>query len=261
MRAEGAAAGVALAVVGASGGVGASTLVAATAVVAATRGVRVVAVDLQGGGPGLDVVFGVEHEPGLRWPHLVEVDGAVDGAAVLSRLPWGSGVPVLSHARHPGRVPDWGQVTEVVSAIREVADLVVLDVPRGLSLVGAAPAGASDVVPSGLAGVGVTPSDHAVVLARPSIVSLAALTAAGAGVAGQVADTYVMLRGAGAARRVLDDVQDCLDLPALPCLADDPVVERELRRGRPPGLLPGPVAERAADLVAIAVPGWARAVS
>jgi hypothetical protein len=47
----------------------------------------------------------------------------------------------------------------------------------------------------------------------------------------------------------------------MPCLADDPSVLKDLLRGRPPGRSGGPVAERAADLLAIALPGWAQAVS
>ena len=76
-----------IAFVPASGGVGSSTLAAAVAVRAAAAGRSVVAVDLDRESGCLDVVFGLEQEPGWRWPELADVAGVVDGLGLADELP------------------------------------------------------------------------------------------------------------------------------------------------------------------------------
>ncbi len=126
--------GVVVAVIGARGGAGASTVAAAVAQGAARLEVRTTLVDLDRWGGGLDVVLGIEDEPGLRWPDLSEARGAVDGVTLLARLPrWGQ-VAVVSAGR-PGRplvepaIPQ-AAVSDVCSALQACSDLVVLDLPR-----------------------------------------------------------------------------------------------------------------------------------
>ncbi len=215
-----------LAVVGVSGGCGTSTLAAATAVAAATEGWRTVLVDLQAGGGGVDVLLGLDHLAGLRWPDLVEVDGAVDGPALLERLPrldpprrsGGRAVPVLSHARDGLPVPGRTAVAGVLAGVRCV-DLVVLDLARGLAC------------SSLLSRAGV---DGAALVAGCGLSALTALTETAAQVGPVVAETGVVLRGARA-QRIADDVVAALDLPVLACLPDDPAVARDLESGRAPG--------------------------
>ncbi|MGZ4743893.1 MAG: P-loop NTPase [Oryzihumus sp.] len=62
-------------VVGGSGGVGATVLAAALATRAAATGRTVACVDGDVLGGGLDVTFGLEQEPGLRWPDLAAALG------------------------------------------------------------------------------------------------------------------------------------------------------------------------------------------
>ncbi len=242
---SGSEAGVGVLLVGASGGVGASTLAVATGLAGCAAGLRAVLVDLQPGGPGLDVVLGVEHRPGLRWSDLAGVSGPVDGEGLLARLPAYEALPVLAHDRERPFAPEAGQVCDVLTGLRSTVDLLVLDACRS-------------VVAAGPARLGIEPGDRAVLLATPTVVSLAGLGAIAPAVAYTVPETFVMLRGGSTARALVDGVQDCLDLPMLTCLGDDSGARAAVEQGRPPGRRPGPVAECAADLVAIAVPGGSR---
>jgi secretion/DNA translocation related CpaE-like protein len=146
-----AAAGV-VGVVGARGGVGASTLAAALSLslVAGGRGAlsgrrrhrepagpatarggqRVVLVDLDPVGGGLDVHLGIEGVPGVRWPDLAGARGDVSGADLTGLLPTWRGVAVLSGDRwRPGRAPP-DVVPDVLDALASVHDAVVLDLDR-----------------------------------------------------------------------------------------------------------------------------------
>ena len=69
-------------VTGASGGLGVSTVAVAIAVRAARRGLSAVVVDTDPEGGGLDLVAGLEDEPGVRWEDLDGLSGDVDGPAL-----------------------------------------------------------------------------------------------------------------------------------------------------------------------------------
>lgn len=122
---------VTVGVVGACGGVGASTLAAAVAVTGAREGLLAVLVDGRHAGAGIDVLLGIEEEPGLRWADLQDARGEVDPVRLLDLLPRWSGVHVLSTDRarslaHPDEVEG-----DVLRAVVSAADLVVLDLPQG----------------------------------------------------------------------------------------------------------------------------------
>ncbi len=95
----GGAQGALLLVVGAVGGVGASTLAAALSAELAADGSGVGLVDLDGLRGGIDVLLGVETEPGARWPELADVDGTVEATDLDGVLPTWRGVEVLSAGR------------------------------------------------------------------------------------------------------------------------------------------------------------------
>lgn len=139
-----------IAFVPASGGVGASTLAAAVAVRAAAAARRTVAVDLDHLSGRLDVLFGVEQQPGWRWSDLDGVDGAVDGSALGLRLPVAHAVRVLAYERcgteraissgTAGTVGRSGEavdevVGEVIAGLARNHDVTVLDLPRDLAAV------------------------------------------------------------------------------------------------------------------------------
>lgn len=223
-----------VAVVGASGGAGASTLVAALGSAASRRGLSGVVVDLQPGGAGLDLVCGVDHVAGLRWSDLLDVEGAVDGAAVGLQLPSVAGFAVLSHARQAGAVPGAQVVAAVLHGLAEVFDVVALDVCRG---------GVGQL--EGLAGL----LGAAVVLARVGVVEVAAAAATVDAVTTMVGPPAVWLRGPRHRRRVCREVATELGLTDVEWLADDPSVARDVLAGRPPGRRRGALSAAADTLL------------
>ncbi|WP_438687533.1 septum site-determining protein Ssd [Segniliparus sp.] len=120
-----------IAVVGARGGAGASTLAAATALVAARSGARSLAVDLDPLGGGLDVVLGMEREPGLRWADLSLSGGRVSATALHEALPRrGSSLSVLAAGCGELGKIETEAALAVVDSARSAGDTVVVDLPR-----------------------------------------------------------------------------------------------------------------------------------
>lgn len=120
-------------VVGCGGGAGASTLVAGLAR-AAVRGARRVAVlDLDRCGGGLDVVFGIERQEGVRWAQVSGSQGELDGPALRDALPCRDEAVVLSYGREATAVPDH-VVEAAIEAMASVCDVLLVDAPRGVDL-------------------------------------------------------------------------------------------------------------------------------
>ncbi len=114
-------------VVGARGGVGASSLAAVLARSCADVTLSVGLVDLDVDGGGIDVLMGIEHEPGLRWADLAGESGGFGGADLTSRLPAWRGVRVLSADL---RAAPGARSEQVLAACTDAHDVVVLDLPR-----------------------------------------------------------------------------------------------------------------------------------
>jgi len=124
--------GIVLAVVGAGSGSGASTFAASLALAGAARGLRTLLVDVDPCSGGIDLLLGIEDEPGTRWSDLAGARGRIRAADLAGSLPGSQGVSVLSCGRTPADPPS----TEVVSAVLDAGergfDLVVADVGRVL---------------------------------------------------------------------------------------------------------------------------------
>lgn len=146
-----------VAVVGASGGCGASTLTAAVCRSASDAGWSVVAVDGQPGGGGLDVVLALDHLPGVRWPDLTRLRGAVDGPDLIARLPRGDGVAVLSHGRDGRPLPGPGALSAVVAGLASTGAVGLGAVALGA--LGSSARGSEAVSSRGPAQGGVAPND------------------------------------------------------------------------------------------------------
>lgn len=259
---------------GSSGGVGASVLAAAVGVRAAYGGLRVACVDTRPGAGGLDVVFGLEQERGLRWPDLRELSGETDGARMHASLPSVAGVAVLAGHDGPagapgptgvdergsvrdgerGSVPDGERgsvpdavgaevVSSVVAGLSSVTDLVVVDL------------GASYPTPRGL----VDTLGPLVLVMGTDPHQLAAGCAAARHWAHLVDEVFLCLRAPRPDADLADMVASALDLPVLGCLADDERVRADLARGAPPASgRQGPLAALAQRCVDELVPGPGR---
>lgn len=139
-----------IAVVGGRGGAGASVFAAAVGLLAARWGERVLLVDCDPLGGGLDLLLGIEQADGLRWPELSVAGGRVPAAALHAALPsvalpTGGGLTVLSYGQG-GDPPAPGAVGSVLDAGRRAGDTVVCDVPRQLPVEATAVLDRSDLV-------------------------------------------------------------------------------------------------------------------
>src|SRR6478735_6840 len=243
-----------------SGGVGSSTLAAAVAVRAAAAGRTVVAVDLDPLAGCLDVVFGLEQEPGWRWPELADVAGRVDGLGLADELPVSCGVPVLSGRRGacwesrsvgssetasdstPDATSDptsdgWlDTVPDVVAGLADAHDLTVLDLSRD---------------PAALDAVALL-VDAVVVVVGTQVPQLAAASAVMSGARGMLRrlrdaerawddepllpiEPWVVLRGQRVEADLEDLVMDELDVPLIATVRDDRRTAAEASEGLPPG--------------------------
>ncbi|WP_127128150.1 hypothetical protein [Georgenia sp. SYP-B2076] len=117
-------------VVGAHGGAGASVLAAALARVSVAGGAATALVDLDPAGGGLDVLLGIEHDPGKRWADLREEQGAFLPERLALALPDWHLVRVLSGDRRGGTGPVGLLARSTVRALGQGHDVVVLDLPR-----------------------------------------------------------------------------------------------------------------------------------
>lgn len=147
--------GQVVAVVGAAGGVGASTLACLLAQRRAAAGDRVVLVDLDPAGGGLDVLLGVEQVPGARWSDLRHTGSGVEGAELVAALPHWRGVAVVSGDAHRTQ-----RAEDVVGPGADVAGAVV-DAVVG--------AGGVVVLDASVRGAGVLPAWSAVARADASV--------------------------------------------------------------------------------------------
>jgi secretion/DNA translocation related CpaE-like protein len=209
-----------IAVVGGRGGAGATTLASALAVTASRVGRRVLLVDGDPLGGGVDLVFGGESTAGIRWPDLGETRGRVPGAALTGALPRMSELSVLSWDRGDVlRVPPEA-MEAVLEAGRRSCDLVVVDLPRALDDAGR------------------------IVLSLASLILLVVpaevrATAAATRVATQLApfcgDLRVVVRGPSPSGLGADQIADALGLPLAGFLRPEQGLEVDLERGEPPG--------------------------
>jgi secretion/DNA translocation related CpaE-like protein len=211
--------GTVVAVVGGRGGAGATTLACALAVTGARSGARSVLVDVDPLGGGIDLVFGGEADPGLRWPDLCGTRGRVPATALADALPRMEGVSVLSWDRGPTRAVPGDAVSAVLSAARRAADLVVVDLPRSFD------DGARTALDLAATCLVVVPAEVRAAAAASRVV---------AALDGLCADLRVVVRGPGPAGLDARQLAGALGLPLAGEVASEPAVERALERGEPP---------------------------
>lgn len=125
--------GIILGVTGGCGGAGATTAAIWIAQAAAGMGARVLLVDGDPWGGGLELAIAAEESPGLRWPDLSEARGSIDAGQLSDSLPVSGGFSFLSWpATREQPVPVAAPTTTgVLDAARRGFELVVLDIGRG----------------------------------------------------------------------------------------------------------------------------------
>lgn len=201
-----------IAVFGGGTGAGATTLLVALAVRAHAAGRRVGAVDADSCGGGLDVAFGIETEPGVRWESLLGSDGPLDGERLVERLPADGGPNVLSFGRQWCTVP--GELfNRTLDAMRAVHDLLLVDVGRHLA------------TPECIAGY-----DELVLVARGTAAGLAA-----AGATAQRIERVPRLVTRGAGQAAAHEAADALGLELAAVLPTDRRLAVDAERGVPAG--------------------------
>jgi secretion/DNA translocation related CpaE-like protein len=122
--------GAVVCIVGGRGGAGASTMAAALAVTAARRRMRVVLVDADPLGGGIELALGGEAERGLRWSELRSIRGRTSGIALRAALPTCVGIEFVSWDGAAGNGVTPAAMTSLVQAAVRVSDLLVADIPR-----------------------------------------------------------------------------------------------------------------------------------
>ena len=151
-----------VAVVGARGGAGATTVAVALATAAAATGRRVMLVDADPLGGGVDLAMGAEDLPGVRWHDLHDVRAPLPAGGLSAALPQADGVSLLSYGRGSVRAQP-ASARAVVQAGLDEHDLVVVDLPRAGDEAAAAAAAAADVL------VCVCPSELRAAAAAPAV--------------------------------------------------------------------------------------------
>ena len=211
-------------------------LTAAIAVRAAQAGFRSACLDGDRLGGGLDVTLGIEQERGVRWPDLAGARGRIDGPELLRRLPSVDGVRVLSFDRARDVRAAAEIVHEVLDALSEAVDVVVVDLPRPDHEVCAALAPSLDAM---------------VLLAGSGIRDLAGASAIAAHLirARACPEIWLCLRTSGRGSHFADTVAGALDLPLLAVVREEPSLAADLLHGIPPGSAAKGALAAAADKV------------
>lgn len=206
-----------IAVLGGSGGVGASTLAVDLAWQAAQHGAPTAVVELDPAGPGLDLLLGLESQPGWRWPALAAAEGYL--GELHDQLPGRDGVAVLAHSRSERTVPPVAAMRAVLRSLRRDHELVLLDLGR--------PQEATTEL--------LDESDAALLVCRAGVAGLAAAAAVLDRLPTQL-PMAALLRGAPASR---DAVTEVLGIPVLGEIPDNPRVALAADRGELPSRVAG----------------------
>jgi len=211
--------GAVVAVVGGRGGAGATTLACALAVTGTRTGRRVLLVDGDPLGGGVDLVFGGEQDRGLRWPDLGSTRGRVPAAALTDALPRMADLSVLSWDRGDASQVPVEAMKAVLAAGRRACDLVVVDLPRAGDEASHAVLDAAGTV-------------LLVVPAEVRAVASAARVAANVGLLAR--DLRLVVRAPGPTGLTAAQVSRALGLPLLGELRPEPGLDAALDRGEAP---------------------------
>ncbi|APU12367.1 septum site-determining protein Ssd [Actinoalloteichus fjordicus] len=230
--------GTVLAVLGGRGGAGASVFAAALARASAGRSERVLLVDGDPVGGGLDLLLGAEERTGLRWSGLGAVGGRLAAATLRAALPSqeiGDGaVTVLSCDRTDGGEPTAEGVEAVVTTACRSGDTVVCDLPRSL------PAHAITAL---------TRADLAVIVVPAEVRACASAAALLARLRIHDPPLRLVVRGPSPGGLTSADVQRALGVPVAAAMRPEPGLAAALEHGGLRLRADGPLAKSAATVL------------
>lgn len=208
-----------VAVLGGRGGAGASVLATGLAVTAVQHGRRVLLVDADPLGGGLDLVLGWEDDRGLRWPELAGTSGRLDPTALVGALPGRGDLAVLSFDRREQATIDPEAMTAVLDAGRRARELVVVDLPRRLDPAAEVALHAADD------GLLVVPAEVRAVTAAARVAAVAAE---------HCTQLRLVVRGPSPGRLTTDEISNSLGLPVAGSLRPELGLPATLEGGLPP---------------------------
>lgn len=206
------------------GGAGASVAAAALALAAADHGAKVLLVDLDDRGSGLDLVLGMEETPGVRWPGLVSLTEPVAADELLPVLPALGGLSVVSADRDAVAIPAEA-VSAVIGSAGPAVDLIVVDVARG----------GTDV-----AGLACQQAMHALLVVPAEARAAVSAISIGKQLASQVRDVRLLVRGPAPAGMDAQVIAEVVGLPLAGSVRAEPGLDVALEHGdlpRPRGPL------------------------
>lgn len=207
-------------VVGAHGGAGASVLAAALARACVQGGAATALVDLDPAGGGLDLLLGLEHDPGQRWADVRTAQGALLPDRLALALPQWHLVRVLSGDRRGGvAAPE--VAGGAVRALAQGHDVLVLDLPR-------------QVLAPGPAHAWLDRCTDVVLVGRDDVRGAAAVVAAAA-VLGDGVRSHLVIRSRSADMGAAEEIADWAGMALAARMRD----ERALPAGIEHGVTPG----------------------
>ncbi|MGV9824959.1 MULTISPECIES: septum site-determining protein Ssd [unclassified Gordonia (in: high G+C Gram-positive bacteria)] len=207
-----------LAVIGAHGGAGASVLASAVALTAIDDGSHVLLLDLDELGAGIDLLFGIESRPGLRWQDLALEGGTVSGAALRNALPRvDDRLSVLTGRRDDVRPIAPDAVLATMDAGRAHGDLVIVDLPRADTPVIRAVAESADLT---------------VVVTTPTVAGCAAARLVVDRVLNSCAAVELAVRGPAPGGLRASQIASAVGVPLLAAYRPDPRLPARLEVGK-----------------------------
>ena len=231
--------GAVIGVIGGRGGAGASILASAIAVTAAVRR-RVMLIDADPLGGGLDLLLGREDYGGIRWPDLLARGEGATLGTVYDGLPALGELALLSWDRGDRLEIPPEVLTRAVDAGRRGSDVVVIDLPRRPDAAARAALEMSDVV------ILVVPADVRSVASASRVLKL---------VRSSCREVRCVVRGPAPAGLKAHEVSEALRVPLIGMLRPEPSMAVSLERGVAPASRGrGPLADLSKDILDQYVP-------